>query len=171
MSAAPPIRLLYLSHVIAQLVTSSLECEGKWVRKEIRSLRSELSSIQSSYKAGIRFCEVLNGHSLAPPDVSSRSSFADSTASPQTVSLVWQIRLPKLPLPIFLVPQTQQLLHSTKATATDEPIANSRYHGWTSSTCFTQDRDDLLCRLPVQSPSRRNFGQVGNATFPCARTS
>ena len=29
----------------------------------------------------------------------------------------------------------------------------------------------MLCRLAAQSPSRRNLGQVGNATFPCARTS
>ena len=35
-----------------QLVTGSLECDGKSVRKEIWSQRSERSSIQSSYKLG-----------------------------------------------------------------------------------------------------------------------
>ena len=90
--------------------------------------------------------------------VRAAQAFADSTASEDRF-ISPANSSSKASASRFLVPQTQQLLHSAKATATDEPIANSRYHGWTLSTCFTQDRDDVLCRLAVQSPSRRNLGK------------
>ena len=102
--------------------------------------------------------------------VRAAQAFADSTASADRF-ISPANSSSKASASRFPSSQTKQLLRCAKATATDEPIANSRYHGWTSSTCFTQDRDDVLCRLAVQSPSRRNLGQVGNATFPCARTS
>ena len=41
---------------------------------------------------------VLKGHSLAPPDGSGRLRFRHPLVPPQTVSSVWQIRLPTLSL-------------------------------------------------------------------------
>ena len=45
--------------------------------------------------------------------------------------------------------QPQQLLHIVKARVTDKHIATSGYHRWTSSTCFMQDGDNVLCRLAL----------------------
>ena len=71
MSAVPPIRLLYLSHVIAQLVTSSLECKGECAYAR----RFEVDEVSEQLESRDTVLRSVETNSLAPPDGSGCSCF------------------------------------------------------------------------------------------------